>query len=157
MIKNNKQYKGKITKIWAANLFKIKKNQKARIFIEGIDDVNILDSGAILHSENSITMHKKFNAKIYILTKDDGAWNNNNIKPSQTYTFSINESEYTGKTIYGEGEKVFYPAYSYHPGETDVISIELNESVFIYMNQSIALYDEDDDLVAHGNVVEILD
>ena len=158
IINNKKKYIGKITKIWAGNLFKIKKNQKARIFIEGIDDVKLLGFGTTINRANSISLHKKFNAKIYVLTKDQGAWKHYEVKPNQDYIFSINNTEYNGKTLVGESKSYFgFPLYHLRPGETDLITVELDEAVPVYVNKGIALYSSDDDMVAHGEITEILD
>lgn len=119
----------------------------AGVLLRGLD-VTEIERGQILAAPKSITPHRKFEAEVYVLTKDEGGRHTpfvNGYSPQ----FYFRTTDVTGKVNIGNAEVVL-------PGENLRVSIELNGAVAMNTGLRFAIR-EGGRTVGSGVVTQIVE
>jgi len=105
----------------------------AGVLLRGINKEQV-QRGQVLSKPGSITPHTDFEAKIYVLTKEEGG-RHTPIMPGYKPQFYIRTTDVTGKIEFSEGGKQMVL-----PGDTDVqITVNLEKPVAIEEGMNFAI------------------
>jgi len=120
----------------------------AGLLLRGVDKKDIT-RGMVIAAPGSVTPHKKFNAQVYILKKEEGGRHtpfHNKYRPQ----FYFRTTDVTGEIILPEGVEMIMPG--------DNLTIEVNLIVEIAMSKNLRFaIREGGRTVGAGQVTEILD
>ncbi|MBN1772565.1 MAG: elongation factor Tu, partial [Deltaproteobacteria bacterium] len=118
------------------------------VLLRGVDK-NEIERGQVLAKPGSITPHKKFNAAVYVLSKDEGGRHKpffNNYRPQ----FYVRTTDVTGTIALPEDVKMVMP------GDNVTILVELITPVALEKEMRFAIR-EGGKTVGAGVVTEILE
>jgi len=120
----------------------------AGLLLRGVDKKDIT-RGMVIAAPGSVTPHKKFNAQVYILKKEEGGRHtpfHNKYRPQ----FYFRTTDVTGEILLPEGVEMIMPG--------DNLTIEVNLIVEIAMSKNLRFaIREGGRTVGAGQVTEILD
>ncbi len=118
------------------------------LLLRGIDKTQI-KRGMVIAKQGSVTPHKRFNAEVYILTKEEGGRHtpfHNKYRPQ----FYVRTTDVTGEIILSEGVEMVMP------GDNISVVVELIQPIALNVGLRFAIR-EGGRTVGAGQVTEILD